>query len=148
MQGTQVWSPVRELDPARCNWVLEQPNKIKSLPRTSALAHILTASSLETLSQNSPAKHLPNSRPIEIGRWYIIFVLCCQVLRLCTRTALIPQMVKNLPAMQETRVRSQGLEDPLEKEMATHSSILAWRIPWTEEPGRPQSMELQESYTT
>ena len=45
------------------------------------------------------------------------------------------QMVKNLPAKQETRVRSLGQEDPLEKGMATHSSILAWRIPWTEEPG-------------
>ena len=50
--------------------------------------------------------------------------------------------------MQETRIQSQGLEDPPEKEMATHSSILAWRIPWTEEPGRPQSVELQESDTT
>ena len=52
-------------------------------------------------------------------------------------------MVKNLPAvqeMQETWVRSLGQEDPLEKEMATHSIILAWRIPWTEEPGRLQSM--------
>ena len=46
------------------------------------------------------------------------------------------QMVKHLPAMQETSVRSLGQEDPLEKEMATHCSILAWRIPWTEEPGR------------
>ena len=45
--------------------------------------------------------------------------------------------------MQETRVRSLGLEDPLEKEMATHSSILAWEIPWTEEPGGLQSMESQ-----
>ena len=53
------------------------------------------------------------------------------------------QMVKNLPAMQETGVRSQGREDPLEKEMATHSSILAWRIPWTEEPGGLPSMGLQ-----
>ena len=53
------------------------------------------------------------------------------------------QMVKNLPAMQETRVRSLGGEDPLEKEMATHSSILAWRIPWTEKPGGLQSMGLQ-----
>ena len=52
-------------------------------------------------------------------------------------------MVKNLPAMQETRVRSLGWEDPLEKEMATHSSIPAWRIPWTEEPGGLQSKELQ-----
>ena len=52
-------------------------------------------------------------------------------------------VVKNLPAMQETRVRSLGWKDPLEKEMATHSSILAWRIPWTEEPDRLQSMGLQ-----
>ena len=49
-------------------------------------------------------------------------------------------MVKNLPSMQETQVRSLGQEDPLEKEMTTHSSILARRIPWTEEPGRLQSM--------
>ena len=53
------------------------------------------------------------------------------------------QMAKNLPAMPETWVQSLGKEDPLEKEMATHSSILAWRIPWTEKPGRPQSMGLQ-----
>ena len=52
-------------------------------------------------------------------------------------------MVKNLPALQETQVQSLGWEDSLEKEMATHSSILAWKIPWTEEPGRLQSMESQ-----
>jgi len=52
-------------------------------------------------------------------------------------------MVKNLPAVQETQVQSLGWEDPLEKGVATHSSILAWRIPWTEEPGGLQSMELQ-----
>ena len=60
---------------------------------------------------------------------------------------LIAQMVNNLPAMQETRVQFLGQEDPLEKEMATHSSILAWRIAWTEEPGGLRSMELQESDT-
>ena len=49
-------------------------------------------------------------------------------------------MVKRLPIMWETQVRSLGREDPLEKEMATHSSTLAWKIPWTEEPGRLQSM--------
>ena len=53
------------------------------------------------------------------------------------------QMVKHLLAMLETRVRSLGREDPLEKEMATHSSTLAWKIPWTEEPGRLQSMGSQ-----
>ena len=52
-------------------------------------------------------------------------------------------MVKNLAAMRETWVRSLGLEDPLEKEMATHSSIFAWEIPWTEEPGGPQYMGWQ-----
>ena len=56
------------------------------------------------------------------------------------------QQVKNLPAMQETQemqVQSLGQEDPLEEEAATHSSVLAWKIPWTEEPGRLQSVELQ-----
>ena len=53
------------------------------------------------------------------------------------------QTVKRLPVMQETQVQSLGREDPLEKEMATHSSILAWKIPWTEEPGELQSMGPQ-----
>ena len=57
--------------------------------------------------------------------------------------SLVAQMVKNLPAMQETRVQSLGYEDPLDEGMATHSSILAWRIPGTEEPGGLQSIELQ-----
>ena len=52
-------------------------------------------------------------------------------------------MVKNLPAMQETRVRSLGQEEPLEKEIATHPSIIAWRIPWTEEPGGLQPLRLR-----
>ena len=60
----------------------------------------------------------------------------------------LAQLVKNLPAMQETWVRSLGWEDPLEKEMAIHSSILDWKIPWTEEPGGLQSMGPQESDTT
>ena len=53
------------------------------------------------------------------------------------------QMVKNLPVMQETQVRSLGLEDPLEKDMTTHSSTLAWKIPWMEEPRRPQPVGSQ-----
>ena len=57
--------------------------------------------------------------------------------------SLVAQRLKHLPAMLETWVRSLGWEDPLEKEMATHSSILAWRTPWTEEPGRLQSTGLQ-----
>ena len=58
--------------------------------------------------------------------------------------SLIVQSVKNLPAMQETRVQFLGGKDPLKKEMATHSSILAWRTPWTEESGRLHSMGSQE----
>ena len=58
-------------------------------------------------------------------------------------TSLVAQMVKHLPTMQETWFRSLGWEDPLEKEMATHSSTLAWKIPFTEEPSRLQSMGLQ-----
>ena len=57
--------------------------------------------------------------------------------------SLVAQLAKNLPAMQETWVWSLGEEDPLEEEMATRSSILAWKMPWTEEPGRLQSVELQ-----
>ena len=59
------------------------------------------------------------------------------------KASLVAQRLKHLLPMRETRVRSLGREDPLEKEMVTHSSILAWRIPWTEEPGRLQSMGSQ-----
>ena len=59
------------------------------------------------------------------------------------QASLVAQSVKDLPAVQETWVRSLGWEDPLEKEMATHSSILAWKISWTEEPGGLQSMGSQ-----
>ena len=68
----------------------------------------------------------------EIKHKYLAAFIMVQV-------SLVAQMVKSLPAMQETQVQSLGWEDPLEKEMATHSSILAWRIPWTEEPCGLQS---------
>ena len=61
--------------------------------------------------------------------------------------SLVVEMVKNLPAMQKTWIQSLGQEDPLEKEMAAHSSILAWRIPWTEEPCGLQSMRSHKSWT-
>ena len=60
----------------------------------------------------------------------------------------VAQLVKNMPAMLETWVRFLGWEDPVEKEMATHSSTLAWRIPWAEEPGRLQSIASHEWYTS
>ena len=81
-----------------------------------------------------------------------IFFNCCECLSISwikkkKKTmyvaSLIAHMVKNLPVMQEMQVQSLGWEDPLEKEMATYSSILAWRIPWTEEPGGLQSMRSQ-----
>ena len=62
-------------------------------------------------------------------------------------TSPVAQTVKNLPTMQETWVRSLGWEDLLENEMATYSSILAWKIPWTEEPGGLQSRESQKNQT-
>ena len=62
---------------------------------------------------------------------------------IATKYFLVARTVKNLPAIRETWVQSLGWEDPLEKEMATRSSILAWRIPWTEEPGGLQSMGSQ-----
>ena len=62
---------------------------------------------------------------------------------LASRASLVAQMLKNLPAMKETWVQFLSQEDPLEKEMAAHYSILAWRVPWTEEPGGLQSMGLQ-----
>ena len=63
------------------------------------------------------------------------------------RASLVAWLVKNLPAMQETQVRSLGGEDPLEKEMATHSSILAWRILWTEEPAWATVHGIKKSWT-
>ena len=63
---------------------------------------------------------------------------------LLKRTSLVAQTVKCLPTMREIQVRSLGREDPLEKEMVTHSSILAWKIPWTEDPCRLQSMASQK----
>ena len=71
--------------------------------------------------------------------------MACSFIELCkslyhNRASLVAQSVKNLPAIQETWVQSLGWEDPLEKEMATHSSILAWKISWTQKPGELQIM--------
>ena len=70
-----------------------------------------------------------------------LFINYCDILVFLS--SLVPQTVKNLPAIQEFQIQSLGWEGLLQKGMATHSSILAWRIPWTEEPGRLQSMEQQ-----
>ena len=73
--------------------------------------------------------------------WTNIYELTCNFITF--RASLVAQMVKRLSAMQETWVQSLGQEDPLEKEMATHSSTLVWKIPWMKEPGRLQSMGWQ-----
>ena len=80
----------------------------------------------------------PGPLPVTVDRNHSLSLTCTAV-----RTSLWAKMVKCLPTMQETQVQSLGWEVPLEKEMATHSSILAWKIPWMEEPGRLQSMGSQ-----
>ena len=76
---------------------------------------------------------------ISINTWHLANSSVLQL------ALLVVQTIKNLPAMQETRVQSLGWKDPLEKGMATHSSILAWKIPWAEELGRLQSMGSQRA---
>ena len=97
-------------------------------------------SSSETDLQNLCQRLKKKSSDIWSLSFFIQSVGCCFCM---PKTSLVAQMIKSLSTMQETRVRSLGGEDLLEKEMATHSSILAWKIPWTEEPGRLQSMQLQ-----
>ena len=72
----------------------------------------------------------------------------CDIGFLKQSTSLVAQSVENLPALQKSWVQSLGLEDPLEEEMSTDCNILAWEIPWTEEPGRLQSMSCKELDTT
>ena len=95
-----------------------------------------------------------------MGKIFTVFFFCCSVAKSCPTfcnpmdsscpfyvllgASLMAQLVNDPPAMQETCARSLGGEDPLEKEMATHFNILAWEIPWTEEPGGLQSTGLQK----
>ena len=79
------------------------------------------------------------------GRVFFLFVFKCLLEYSCFGSFRVPQMVKNLPAMQEVWVPSLGQEDPLENGIATHSSILAWSIPWTEEPGELQPKGSQKN---
>ena len=99
----------------------------------------------------SPSPPAPN--PSQHQGWEITFISYEAAITFAShsnpdRTSLVAQTVKHLLTMRETWVRSLGREDPLEKEVAPHSSTLAWKIPWTEEPGRLQSIGLQESDTT
>ena len=121
-------------------WYLEV-NYIQIMPRDSGKQGPSIANYSNENKGNPPkkAKMQPlwiNVRETLLNKWF-----CIRWRNSCA--SLVAQMVKNLPAMQEIRVRSPGREDPLEKGMATHSSILAQRIPWTEEPGWLQSMRSQ-----
>ena len=95
--------------------------------------------SLRTLRALRPLRALSRFEGMRVRPNVLVFV----GIIIENRVSLMAEVVKNLPTIQETQVRSLGQEDPLEKGMATHSSILAWKIPWTEEPGGPQSMESQ-----
>ena len=103
---------------------------------------LLHLSSGVLISQGCWADKLRFCPPIHLSTYH------CEVIKYfisqsSIMLSLVAQMVKNLPAMQETRVRSLGWEDPLEKDMTTHSSVLAWKSPWTEVPDRLHSIGLQ-----
>ena len=93
-------------------------------------------------------KNLKNAHRYTHTHTYLnLFTVYLELTQYCKRlyfkkVSLIAQLVRNMPSMQETWVQFLGWEDPLEKEMSTHSSILAWKIPWTQKPGGLQSMGL------
>ena len=116
MEGSTPGSSVHEISQARIlEWVV------------LSFSRYLPNPGIEPTSADSQADSLPLSHLESHDNAY----------------PLVAQMVKRLPAVRETRVQSLGREDPLEEEMATHSSTLAWKIPWTEEPGRLRSMGSQ-----
>ena len=92
-------------------------------------------------SSSKVSERQKKGKLVQLERKLVKRLLVCSII--LNRASLVAQRLKRWPPMRETRVRSLGREDPLEKEMATHSSILAWRIPWTEEPGGLQSTGSQ-----
>ena len=103
----------------------------------SFLTYLFSCLQLPVILDNSFKRQMQLFRLLKgSGQWLFAASYYCGV-------SLMVQRLKRLPAMKETWVRSLGWEDPLEKEMATHSSVLAWRIPWTEEPGGLQSTGSQ-----
>ena len=118
---------------------------LKSLLQNhSSKASTLQCSAFFMIQLSHP--NMTTGKTIALTRWTFIgkvMSLLFNMLSRLLRTSLVAQMVKRLSIMQETWVQSLGWEDLLEKAMAPHSSILAWKIPWTEEPGRLQSLGLQ-----
>ena len=119
-------------------------NPMDCSPSGSSVHRLFQARILEWVTISSP--HRPGSIIYAHLIYAVQVNLVPSIHSLCA--SLVAQSVKNLPALQEIQVQFLGREDPLEKEMATHSSILAWKSLWTEEPSGPQPMGLQELDTT
>ena len=110
--------------------------------RLSTYGHNV-ATALELISPHQTKEREKNTTQQKLQQRSPVFLYQAVFISDFKMTSLVAQMVKCLPAMSETWVQSLSQEDPLEKEMATHSSTFAWKIPWTEEPGRLQSMGSQ-----
>ena len=108
---------------------------------TFSFVSVLQTVLLSGVSSCTPPRNVRQSRHSTFSLAFVVVGVLD--FALSSRASLVAQVVKNLSAMQKTWVLSLGWEDPLGKGMVTHSSILAWRIPWTEEPGRLQSMGSQ-----
>ena len=111
------------------------------LQHYSSKASILRHSAFFIVQLSYP--YMTTRKTIALTRQTFVGKVMSLLFNMLSRLVLVVQTVKRLPVMRETQVQSLGWEDPLEKEMATHSSILAWRILWIEEPGRLQSTGLQ-----
>ena len=108
------------------------------LQHHSPKASILWHSAFFIVQLSHP--YMTTGKTIALTRWTFVGKVMSLLFNMLSRTSLVAQMVERLSIMWETWVRSLGREDPLKKEMAAHSSTLAWKIPWMEEPGRLQSM--------
>ena len=148
------------MDSSGCDCIREL--KLQSLTCTSVVSilkyfHIVISFFIFEIKEEHTSLHdweiverctglVINALFVSLYNFLIIIVLPCS--KEVTKASLIAQLVKNPPTRQETQVQFLGWEDPLEKETATHSSVLAWRIPWTVACQAPLSMGLQESDTT
>ena len=108
------------------------------LQHHSPKASILWHSAFFIVQLSHP--YMTTGKTIALTRWTFVGKVMSLLFNMLSRTSLVAQMVERLSIMWETWVRSLGREDPLKKEMATHSSVLAWRIPWMDKPGSLQSM--------
>ena len=141
-------------------WVGNIPWRKQWQPlQCSCLENLLDRGGLQSIASKRASKRLSTREHTHRDRYFMHGEPCSAFLGnqdwevvlmvpLMERASLVAQRLKHLPGMWETRVRSLSWEDPLEKEMATHSSTLSWRIPWREEPGRLQSRGRKESDTT